>query len=269
MMPNTLISILEKNLSIKEVLLVLREYMEQGVVVPRNKYRTSDCFVWVLSGEAEYCFSDRKVIATSGDVMYIAKGSNYTINITTEKYHYIYVDFLFDFPEAMLGESKSYPIKVGKNSMSSSFERLLSKWRLRPNGYYQDAMAELYKIYGKIAQNNSGKYVPTYAREITDMVVVYMAENYMDPNLRVAQLAELANCSEVHLRRLFRRDFNATPSEHLIRIRINQAKSLLINTDYSITKIAELVGLSDSFYFSRLFKREVGCSPSAYRKMTN
>lgn len=268
-MQNTLISILEKNLSIKAVLRVLREYMEQGVVVPRNKYRASDCFVWVLSGEAEYCFSDRKVIATAGDVMYIAKGSNYTINITTEKYHYIYVDFLFVFPDEVFGESISYPIKVGKNSMSSCFERLLSKWRLRPNGYYQDAMAELYKIYGKIVQNNSGKYVPTYAREITDMVVVYMAENYMDPNLRVAQLAELAKCSEVHLRRLFRRDFNATPSEHLIRIRINQAKSLLINTDYSITKIAELVGLPDSFYFSRLFRREVGCSPSAYRKMTN
>lgn len=269
MMYHTQISIIENNLTINAVLLVLREYMEQGVVIPRNKYRTSDCFVWVLSGEAEYSFSDRKVIASAGDVMYIAKGSSYTINIVTEKYHYIYVDFLFDFPEATSGESRSFPIKGGKSSMSGSFERLLSKWRLQPRGYYLDSLAELYTIYSKIVQNNSGKYVPTYAREITDMVVVYMAENYMNPDLRVAQLAEFAKCSEVHLRRLFRRDFNATPTEHLIRIRIDQAKSLLINTDYPISKIAELVGLPDSFYFSRLFRKEVGCCPSSYRKMPN
>lgn len=266
-MQDTLVNIINIDLTIIDVLRVLREYMEFGLVVPQNKYRISDCFVWVISGEAVYHFSDRDVIASEGDVMYIAKGSNYTINITTERYYYIYVDFNFNFPEGSLGESNSYPIKAGKSTMSSSFERLLSKWRFMPGGYYQDAMAELYKIYSNIIKNNSGKYVPTHLRAITDSVAIYMADNYSNPNLRIAQLAEFAGCSEVHLRRLFKRDLNTTPSNYLIQIRVNQAKSLLMNTDYTISKIAELVGVPDSFYFSRLFKSEVGCSPSWYRNM--
>jgi AraC-like DNA-binding protein len=47
---------------------------------------------------------------------------------------------------------------------------------------------------------------------------------------------------------------------------VNQAQQLLLDTDKSITEIAMDVGFSDSGYFSRVFRREVGLSPTDYRQ---
>jgi AraC-like DNA-binding protein len=57
-----------------------------------------------------------------------------------------------------------------------------------------------------------------------------------------------------------------TPIAYLNRYRITQAKRLLKETDHTITQIAMDVGFSDSGYFSRVFRRETGMSPEAYRR---
>jgi AraC-like DNA-binding protein len=67
----------------------------------------------------------------------------------------------------------------------------------------------------------------------------------------------------------FRREVGMTPIAYLNRYRINQAKSLLEETDKNVTEIAMLVGFFDSGYFSRVFRRQVGVSPDAYRRTGN
>jgi AraC-like DNA-binding protein len=57
-----------------------------------------------------------------------------------------------------------------------------------------------------------------------------------------------------------------TPITYLNRCRINQAKLLLRQTDKSVTAIALEVGFADSGYFSRIFGREVGMTPIAFRR---
>ena len=57
-----------------------------------------------------------------------------------------------------------------------------------------------------------------------------------------------------------------TPIAYLNRYRINQAKTLLEEGDKNVTEIAMLVGFLDSGYFSRVFRRQVGVSPDAYRR---
>ncbi len=54
---------------------------------------------------------------------------------------------------------------------------------------------------------------------------------------------------------------------YLNRYRIQQARQLLKNTHKSITEIALDVGFSSSSYFSRIFRRETGMSPEAYRRL--
>lgn len=57
-----------------------------------------------------------------------------------------------------------------------------------------------------------------------------------------------------------------TPKQYITSIRINKAKELLKSTDYSIEEIGTLVGYENPLYFSRIFKKVIGCAPSAYRK---
>ena len=55
--------------------------------------------------------------------------------------------------------------------------------------------------------------------------------------------------------------------KYILSTRIRHAQVLLETTDYNISNIASMVGYENAFYFSRLFKKQKGLSPAAYRKI--
>jgi AraC-like DNA-binding protein len=103
------------------------------------------------------------------------------------------------------------------------------------------------------------------AQRLARQAMAYIHERYTDPISR-ADLAQHVALSDDYLTFCFRKEFGVTPIAYLNRYRVNQAKHLLSNTHKSITEIALEVGFSDSGYFSRIFRREVGVSPTAYRQ---
>ena len=57
-----------------------------------------------------------------------------------------------------------------------------------------------------------------------------------------------------------------TPKQFILQKRINNAETLLQNKQYSIKEIAQIIGYDNPLYFSRIFQRTIGISPSEYRK---
>ena len=57
-----------------------------------------------------------------------------------------------------------------------------------------------------------------------------------------------------------------SPMQYIISLRIANAQRLLGTMDYNVTEIASIVGYDNPLYFSRLFKKQTGLSPSEYRK---
>ena len=66
--------------------------------------------------------------------------------------------------------------------------------------------------------------------------------------------------------RCFKQIVKTTPLHYLLSLRMSNAKSLLSNTNYNISEVAESVGYDNSLYFSRLFHKHTGFSPTEYRK---
>jgi len=95
--------------------------------------------------------------------------------------------------------------------------------------------------------------------------MAYIHEHYFEPISR-ADIAEHINISKDYLTYCFRQELKTTPIRYIQRYRVNLAKSLLKDTEKSITEIALSVGFSDSGYFSRIFRREIGLSPDQYRR---
>jgi len=95
--------------------------------------------------------------------------------------------------------------------------------------------------------------------------MAYLHEHYAESISRW-DLAQYANISEDYLTYCFRQEFGTTPMQYLQRYRVNQAKLLLKNSEKSITEIALEVGFTDSGYFSRVFRRQTGISPEAFRR---
>lgn len=84
---------------------------------------------------------------------------------------------------------------------------------------------------------------------------------------RLDELAAAAGLSVPHFCALFRRQTGYAPIDFLIRQRIQRACKLLDTTDESIATIAAAVGYDDAYYFTRCFRRIVGCPPRSYRRI--
>ena len=92
-----------------------------------------------------------------------------------------------------------------------------------------------------------------------------MDRTFAEP-LCIARLAQIAQLSEAHFIRTFRKIFNETPHRYLQRRRIERAMFLLRSTDHSVTDICFDVGFSSLGSFSRTFHDIVGESPVGFRR---
>lgn len=82
----------------------------------------------------------------------------------------------------------------------------------------------------------------------------------------VPDLAERVEVSVGYLTRLFQNSVGISPAKCLLRTRIIHAKVFLQNQEFSVSMVAELCGFTNSNYFAKVFRQEVGCSPSEYAK---
>ena len=96
-------------------------------------------------------------------------------------------------------------------------------------------------------------------------VIAYFRASYRE-KISMREVAERFGVSPSGLIFKFKRATELLPMRHLIEIRIHQAKRLLVDTSLSFAEIAERTGFENRYYFSNAFKREVGISPSEYRK---
>ena len=102
-------------------------------------------------------------------------------------------------------------------------------------------------------------------QRLTRKAMAYIHEHYGEPIGR-EDIARYVGVSEGYLSRSFNQETGLSLIHYLTRYRIQQAKQLLVTTDKTITEIAMEVGFSDSNYFSRVFRQEVGVSPLAFRQ---
>ena len=127
------------------------------------------------------------------------------------------------------------------------------------------AMAYAEKILQKaieIRDENSGNK----NRSILENSIGYIKTHYMDENMSLNAVAQVANISANHFSALFSQNIGQTFIEYLTGIRMEHAKELLRCTGKRASEIALEVGYKDSHYFSYLFKKTQGMTPSDYRK---
>jgi YesN/AraC family two-component response regulator len=101
--------------------------------------------------------------------------------------------------------------------------------------------------------------------DLVKAACLYLKENYRQP-YSLERLASVFGCKSAYLLRLYRRVTGSTPTQDLIRLRIEKAKRLLAgHPQLEIKQVAAAVGYEDPLYFSRLFKRETGFNPTAFK----
>ena len=139
--------------------------------------------------------------------------------------------------------------------------------------YHSDKMADAFRLQGILAEVLA-EYIDRfclaeqYGREYSALVenIFRIARNPVDARNNVKLLAQQLHVSVSTLSKKFRKETGMTPSGYLNQLIINRACYLLHAEEYSIAKIAEQLGFADQFYFAKYFKRQMGVSPSVYKR---
>lgn len=166
---------------------------------------------------------------------------------------------------------EKYPIPIGipfhvdnPFYLTSAIERVGEELSYCEIGYedkcnliISDAMIELYRSYKKCDG------VGRDAR--LDFVRGELMKNYKRA-WTLSDIAKLSGYSESRLSALYKAHFGISPIDDLINRRIDQAKLLILYGNMQLSEIAEAVGFSSIFYFSKQFKERVGASPSSFKQ---
>lgn len=131
-----------------------------------------------------------------------------------------------------------------------------------------DNIEELTCLLQQVALNIAKKvnnYNNKSIRVILRKAIDYINEHYSEP-LTLNEVAEHTYVTTFYISRMFKKELGISFIDYLNDIRIEKAKELLKDVRYKSYEVASLVGIPDPHYFSKLFKKYSGISPSEYRE---
>lgn len=132
------------------------------------------------------------------------------------------------------------------------------------------------KVKHRIAAENEGLLnddgivlrfnVPKGAKSrYVELALEYISENYPSPDISVKEVAEHLSISEGYLSRVFKKETSYTFNNYLTHYRIHAAMEELRDRRVKVYEVAEKVGYQDTTYFSTLFKKLTGITPSEFQ----
>ena len=232
-----------------------------------HKKRPNHGIYYITRGTCEYVMKDgEKQKFCKGDIIYLPKGINYEVyfdNITENNETYMESSYLINFELSDSNLCESAFSNTIKCIYSDSDGVLEEKFKNIVSLYFKNKIlktkSEFYSILAQIAD--------THQNEINSLlweVVKYIDENF-NKQITIGDLVKMCAVSETSFRRIFKSATGKSPVKYINDLKIVKAKELLKNSEISIEEIASLLCFYDKSYFCKIFKKQVGCTPSQYR----
>jgi AraC family transcriptional regulator, transcriptional activator for feuABC-ybbA operon len=125
------------------------------------------------------------------------------------------------------------------------------------------AQASFHELLCGVAANI--RLLPDDPRAALERTKAYI-DNHFHENLTIGKLARMADISPKYYVDLFKKTYAQSTIDYITEVRIRHAKRMMLQADARLRDIAQQVGYSDEFYFSRKFKQQIGVAPTVYMK---
>lgn len=260
-------------------LLYVSEIRPDASAHPRVMHAHADAveLILICSGSSEYLIHDKKVVIKAGDLLV------YNAGVVHDE---------VSGPDMEVG---SYCVGVGGLHMPGLRENALisdEKGYVFPTGQYFEDMKELFvMMFRNLAAGEP--HAELFCTSLLHALLVsvltvtegvgetrenpadephilgsrikdYIDRHYMEP-ITLQSMGEALRISPYYLSHVFKQMSGYSPVQYLLRRRIGEAQTLLITTELSVARIAEMVGYDSQSYFNLQFTKNVGMPPSRYR----
>ncbi|MGE8079859.1 AraC family transcriptional regulator [Peribacillus loiseleuriae] len=252
--------------------------------------------LYVQQGEAATILDGQRYTLSAGQLIFIPAGvyhQNEVISSPNAQFLGIHFDFFGDLDiqteaDIVVNESAVQLDKFGIEAIAESFaplstnplytpslscvqlmKQLVHEFTMRPLGYTLICKALLLNILGLLLRTQT-EYNPSHFPLHGDRILELMAlieESPSEPWTN-QMLAKQLNMNDDHMSKIFKKIAGMPPGEYVQMIRLRKARLLLRETNLSIEEVGREIGYADIHYFSRLFRKYEGISPSKYRNLS-
>ena len=256
------------------------ENIEYWEAKRKFKYPCSTFTVWsmiaVKQGRFKYSIRSVEGEATAGDILFVPPNTEFTREII-EPLSFFFIRFMHSdiaVPNEarilhLLHERFGYRFRTPEQDrLLSNFRQLLSlheRNEKRNHQWVTHYVSDIWLLFCKELE------LPEPGMEASHDTLVHAVKDWIERDacrdIKLRDLAKQFDLQPIQLTRRFQKAFGISPSSYLYTIRIEKAKSLLIETDYTIDHIARLCGYHNGFYFSRIFTQYTKMNPSVFRKI--
>ena len=242
----------------------------------RPRGRLDYQLLYVVSGKAHFYFDDAERIVTAGHmVLFQPRQEQHYEYFGTDKAEVYWVHFTGSNVKNIL---RRYDIPLDTPVLYSGasaiyaylFKEMINELQTCRTGYEELLAMYLRQILILVQRTlqEHGTSINTHIQEEMEYARRYFNEHYNE-QISIEDYAQSRNMSVSWFQRSFKQIVNYSPMQYILTIRMNNAASLLESTDYSMAEISAIVGYDNPLYFSRLFKKQKGVSPSEYRKLVS
>ena len=229
--------------------------------------------LYVASGKAYFYIKGQEVIVTAGNmVLYQPKQEMHYEYFGKDKPEVYWVHFTGGQVRGIL---KKHEVPLDENVFYAGnsptygylFKEMILELQTCRVGYETLLSMYLEQIFVLIQRSRLDKapVVSSHLQEEMGIARRYFQEHYNE-DINIEEYALSRNMSVSYFLKKFKEVTTKSPMQYILGIRINNAVSLLESTDYNVTEISTIIGYDNPLYFSRIFKKQKGVSPSDYRK---
>ncbi|MBQ7714522.1 MAG: helix-turn-helix domain-containing protein [Clostridia bacterium] len=225
----------------------------------------------VLEGNGRFEADSRKYSAVKGDLFVFRPGTKVTYSSEDKDFLWTlcWIAFAGYDAEFYLSEAGITANGVYKNADVKGFAAAVNKCldvcgseKSPPSQATVNAI--LLEAFSSLKPQKAAK-VRLRASEQAEKALNFIEHNYMR-GITARDVTAALNIDRTHFFRIFKAKTGVSPEQYILRFRIGKAKELLASTKYTVTEVASFVGVNDVYYFSKLFKRSEGITPTEYRK---
>lgn len=222
----------------------------------------------VTSGEGVLTLIDKKYSLKKGSLFFAFPGCPFEID-ADDGFEYMYISFMGTGAAVLLNNLN---ISLESPVFDGYFD-LIDFWMSsikRVNQLNSNILSESVLLYTLSFINNSNKPAELLANSENTLstIVDYVNTHYRDSDISLKKIAYVFSYTEKYLSSLFKKQMNIGFNTYLNDLRIQYAQELIEKDEKSVSTIASKCGYSDAMYFSKVFKKRTGKTPSEYISQT-
>lgn len=229
--------------------------------------------LYIASGKAHFFFNGKEQIISEGNIiLYRPDEPQKYFYCNIDKTEVYWVHFTGSEVESFLSRYELTPMKNVFYTGTSPdylqlYRRMIQELQLCRPDYEELLSLTLHHIFLVIHRHlKEGRKTGSDIQTEIERATHFFNEHY-NTSICIEEYAKARHISPCWFIRSFKQVVKMTPMQYILSLRMMNARSFLENTAYNISEIAEAVGYDNPLYFSRLFHKHTGLSPSEYRKL--